>query len=221
MIAARRRAADLRVYFVTDRALCAELGLVETALRAIAGGATLVQLRDREAGGRELLEMARALVAAVQPLGVPVIVNDRPDIARAAGAWGVHVGQDDIPTAAAREIMGADAIVGLSITSEAEMRAAPFDLVDHLGVGPVFGAGVKTDASPTIGLDGLRACAALSRKPVVAIGGVNASNAAACVAHGADGVAVVSAIAGQPDPKAAAAALRKTVDEALAMRSAA
>lgn len=210
--------ADLRVYFVTDRALCARLGLVETVLQAVAGGATLVQLRDPDAKGRELLEMARALVAALAPTGIPLIVNDRPDIAHAAGAAGVHVGQDDAPPGIAREIMGPGAIIGLSVTQPSQISAIPHGIVDHLGVGPVFGPGVKSDAKPAIGLDGLRACVALARKPVVAIGGVGLGNAAACVEAGADGVAVVSAIAAQTDPQAAAAALRGVVDEALARR---
>lgn len=212
------RPVDLRVYFITDPRLCARLGLVETTLRAVSGGATLVQLRDPEAKGRELLEMARALVAALAPLGVPLIVNDRPDIARAAGAAGVHVGQDDAPPEVARAVMGPDAIIGLSVTDPAQMAAIRNDVVDHIGVGPVFGAGVKTDAKPAIGLDGLRACVAAARQPVVAIGGVTLANAGACVAAGAAGVAVVSAIAAEPDPCLAAKEMRLVVDEALARR---
>ncbi len=210
--------ADLRVYFVTDPHLCAKRGLVETALQAVAGGATLVQLRDPHAKGRALLEQARALVAALAPSGVPLVVNDRPDIALAAGAQGVHVGQDDIPAALARALMGPEAIVGLSTTSAAQVSRVAWDVVDHIGVGPVFGPGVKSDANPVIGLAGLRDCVALARKPVVAIGGVSLAGAADCIAAGAAGVAVVSAIAGQDDPRAAAADLRRVVDGALATR---
>ncbi|MBN9063240.1 MAG: thiamine-phosphate diphosphorylase [Rhizobiales bacterium 65-9] len=209
---------DLRVYFVTDRRLCARLGLVETVLSAVAGGATLVQLRDPDAKGRDMLEMARALVAALAPFNVPLIVNDRPDIARAAGAAGVHVGQDDAPAEVARAIMGPDAVIGLSITDPSQIADTPDDVVDHLGVGPVFGGGVKTDAKPAIGLDGLRACVAATRKPVVAIGGVTLANARDCVAAGAAGVAVVSAIAAQTDPGLAARELLRAVDEALVRR---
>lgn len=213
--------ADLRVYFVTDRDLCARFGVVQTALKAIAGGATLLQLRDPVAKGRELYELARAFVDALRPHDVPLIVNDRPDIARAAGAAGVHVGQDDAPVEIARAIMGPDAIIGLSITDPAQLAAVPEGLVDHFGVGPVFGAGVKTDAKPTIGLDGLRACVALARRPIVAIGGIGLANAPSCIEAGAAGVAVVSSIAAHSDPTAAATDLRRAVDDALARRRAA
>ncbi|MET0606049.1 MAG: thiamine phosphate synthase [Beijerinckiaceae bacterium] len=213
--------ADLRVYFVTDPELCERLGLVETVLQAVAGGATLVQLRDPHAASDALVEMARALVAALKPFGVPLIVNDRPDIALAADAQGVHVGQDDIPVEEARAIVGRDALVGLSITKAEQIYRVPWGLVDHLGVGPVFGPGVKTNAKPAIGLEGMRASVAISRRPVVAIGGVSHDNAASCIAAGAAGVAVVSAIAAQSDPRLAAENLRSIVDAALSARSAA
>ncbi|MGL5736434.1 MAG: thiamine phosphate synthase, partial [Beijerinckiaceae bacterium] len=200
----------------TDPVLCAARGLIDVALEAAAGGATLVQLRDPHAKGRDYLEQARALVAALHPKGIPLIVNDRPDIALAAGAAGVHVGQDDVPPAAARGIMGLDAIIGLSITGPDQISAVDAGIVDHLGVGPVFGPGVKTDAKPAIGLDGLRLCVRLSPLPVVAIGAIALDNAADCIRAGAQGVAVISAIAAQPDPRLAAVRLRTRVDAALA-----
>jgi len=206
-----RRDVDLSLYFVTDTPLSAERGLIETALMAVRGGATLVQLRDPLAKAGWLVEQGRALKAALAPLGVPFIVNDRPDVALAVGADGVHVGQGDLPAEAAREIMGPDVIIGLSITRPDQLAAVPWDAVDHLGVGPVMSKGVKPDAAEPIGIDGLRACVLLSRKPVVAIGGMTVEMVPAVLSAGAAGVAVVAAIAGAPDPEDAAAAFRTAI----------
>jgi thiamine-phosphate pyrophosphorylase len=209
----------LRLYYVTDTPLSAGRGLVETAVAAVHGGATIVQLRDPQAKAGWLVERARALVAVLRPLGVPVIVNDRPDVALAAGADGVHLGQGDLPVAAAREILGPDAIVGLSITDPAQMHEVPWDLVDHLGIGPVVSRGVKPDAAEPMGYDALKACVRLSRRPSVAIGGITAETVGPCIAAGVWGVAAVAAIAGALDPEVAARVLRQRVDAALAERT--
>lgn len=211
---------DLRLYYVTDAPLSAGRGLVETAMAAVRGGATLVQLRDPLAKAGTLLSQAAALKQALDQAGVPLIVNDRPDVALAVGAAGVHVGQDDMPVEAVRRIMGPHAIVGLSITDPAQVARVPWDLIDHIGVGPVVSKGVKPDAAEPMGLQGLARCARASRKPVVAIGGIGLANAAACIAAGADGLAVVAAIAGADNPEAAARALRGAVDAALTARGA-
>ncbi|MCZ8105845.1 MAG: thiamine phosphate synthase [Burkholderiales bacterium] len=207
---------DLRVYFVTDTPLAAGRSLVDVALAAVQGGATLVQLRDPVAKAGRLLEEARALVAALEPTGVPLIVNDRPDVALAAGAAGVHLGQDDLPPQAARAILGARAVIGLSITHPDELAAVPWDLVDHLGVGPVVSRGVKPDAAEPMGFDGLARCVRDSRRPVVAIGGMSAAAAEPCIRAGAEGMAVVAVIAGSADPCASAREIRQSVDAALA-----
>lgn len=213
-----RRAVDLSLYFVTDGALSVRLGLVDTALAAVAGGATIVQLRDPLAKGRALVEQARALVAVLRPLGVPLIVNDRVDVAIATGADGVHVGQDDLPAVEARRILGPDAIIGLSITDVGQMADVPWDAVDHLGVGPVVSKGVKADAAEPMGFAGLAACVKASRKPVVAIGGMSVESVPDTISAGADGVAVVAAIAGAADPELAARTIRGAVRQALEMR---
>jgi thiamine-phosphate pyrophosphorylase len=213
-----RLAVDLRVYYVTDTPLSSERGLVETAMAAVRGGATLVQLRDPKAKAGDLVRMGRALKAALDAVGVPLIVNDRPDIAFAIGAAGVHIGQDDLPPEAVRRLLGPDAIIGLSITDLSQMKRVPWGLIDHIGVGPVVSKGVKPDAAEPMGLKGLSACAMASRKPVVAIGGIGIENAADCIAAGTDGVAVVAAIAGATDPEATARRLRSTVDFALAAK---
>lgn len=211
-----RPIVDLRLYFVTDTPLSSERGLVETAMAAVRGGATLVQLRDPLAKAGDLVRMGRALKAALDQAGVPLIVNDRPDVALAIGAAGVHVGQDDLPPEAARALLGPGAVIGLSITDASQMKDVPWGVIDHVGVGPVVSRGVKPDAAEPMGLAGLRACAAASLKPVVAIGGIGVGNAADCIAAGAEGVAAVAAIAGADDPEAAARALREAVDAALA-----
>ena len=205
------RAIDLSLYFVTDTPLSGRRGLVETALAAVRGGATLVQLRDPLAKAGWLVERGRALVAALAPTGVPLIVNDRPDVAHAIGAAGVHVGQGDLPPEAARAILGPHAIVGLSITHPDQMASVPWDVIDHIGVGPVLSKGVKPDADEPMGIEGLRRCVALSRKPVVAIGGMSVEMVPDVLAAGADGVAVVAAIAGATDPEDAAAAFMTAI----------
>jgi len=206
-----RPAIDLTLYYVTDTPLSAHRGLIETAIMAARGGATLVQLRDPLAKAGWLVERGRALIAALTPFGVPVIVNDRPDVAHAIGAAGVHVGQGDLPPEAARAILGPDAIIGLSITHSDQIAAVPWDAVDHLGVGPVVSRGVKGDAAEPMGYDGLAACVRLSRRPVVAIGGMTIEAVPDAIAAGAAGVAVVAAIAGAEDPEDAASAFRTAI----------
>lgn len=207
------RPLDLSVYLVTDTRLCGARGVAETARLAVEGGASVVQLRDPDAKGRELLGLAAALVALLRPLGVPLIVNDRVDVALAAGADGVHLGQSDMPAPAARRLVGPDAIVGLSVGSPAEFAASRevLSAVDYLGVGPFRATGTKADAGAAIGADGIEALRALTSLPMVAIGGIDAGNAAEAVRVGAGGVAVVSAICAADDPAAAARAIAGAV----------
>jgi thiamine-phosphate pyrophosphorylase len=206
------RMVDLSVYYVTDTPLSAGRGLIQTALMAVHGGATIVQLRDPLAGTDWLVEQGRALSAALKPLRVPLIINDRPDVALAVGADGVHVGQGDMPPQEVRAILGPDAIIGLSITDPAQMRHVPWDTVDHLGVGPVISKGVKHDAAEPMGFRGLAACVRMSRKPVVAIGGMTVEAVPDVIAAGADGLAIVAAIAGAEDPEDAAAAFHTAIN---------
>ena len=142
---------------------------------------------------------------------MPLIVNNRLDVAVAAGADGAHVGQSDTPVAEARARLGPDAILGLSITDPAQLAGLDEEAVDYLGVGPVFPTGTKPDAAPPIGLDGLRACRSLTALPIVAIGGIGPGNAADVIRAGADGVAVVSAIAGADEPETVARELAEIV----------
>lgn len=205
-----RKTFDLSVYLVTDPRLCAARGLVETALAAVQGGATLVQLRDPAADGRRLVEQARALVVALRPRGVPVIVNDRIDVALAADADGAHVGQDDIAAGDARAMLGPQRILGLSAREPADIAAADPAVVDYLGIGPIFAVDPRTkpNAAAPLGVAGFGRLRAGTSLPVVAIGGIRSEHAAPLRGAGADGVAVVSAICGQSDPAAAARTLR-------------
>jgi len=209
---------DLSLYLVTDPAMTSRRGLLETVASAVGGGVTLVQLRDKEAPARDLIEAGRALKALLAPTGIPLVVNDRIEVARAIGADGVHVGQGDLPPEAARAILGPDAVIGLSITREEEIATFNPSIVDYIGLGPIFPTGTKSDAAPAFGE---HVFAALRRRlscPVVAIGGITPGNASQAIAAGADGIAVVSAICSAADPRAAARTLRTAVDLALKAR---
>jgi thiamine-phosphate pyrophosphorylase len=204
----------LDLYLVTDRELCGARGVEAVVAEAVAGGTTVVQLRDDATPDAELVALARRLVALLKPEGVPLIVNNRIEIAVAAGAAGVHVGQSDESAALARSRLGPSAIVGLSITEAAQLTAIPVDAVDYLGVGPVFATATKPDAAPAMGLAGLAGIRSLTRLPIVAIGGLDRTNAGSAIAAGADGIAVVSAICAAVSPRSAARELSGLVQAA-------
>jgi len=189
-----------RLCLVTDRELARGRSLIDIALAAVAGGATMVQLREKTIATRAFIEEARALKARLAPLGAPLIINDRADIALAVDADGLHVGQDDMPYATARALMGPARIIGLSITALDQLDAADARAADYLGLGPVFAQMTKVDATAPLGLDGLRAARAMTTRPLMAIGGVHAGVAAGLRRAGADGLAVVSAIVAAADP---------------------
>ncbi|MGD9509007.1 MAG: thiamine phosphate synthase [Geminicoccaceae bacterium] len=199
-----RPSFTLDLYLVTDRALCGELGVEAVVAEAVAGGVTMVQLRDDTTPDAELVALARSLMALLKPAGVPLIVNNRIEIAAAAEATGVHVGQSDATPVLARSRLGPGAIVGLSITAAEQLAHVPEHAVDYLGVGPVFATATKLDAAPTMGLAGLAGIRSLTRLPIVAIGGLDRTNAASAIAAGADGIAVVSAICAAQSPRSAA-----------------
>ena len=200
---------DLSVYLITDPLLCAGRGLVETALGAVRGGASVVQLRDKHASDAVLIEQGRALKQALTGTGALLIVNDRIHVALAIGADGVHVGQSDAAAATARAALGPDAIVGLSIQTPAHAETLDPEIIDYVGVGPVFATDTKPDHAAPLGLDGLARVCAASALPAVAIGGLKPEHVAAVFAAGAQGLAVVSAICAAADPEAAARAFRR------------
>jgi len=206
------------LYFVTDRPLCGEKPLKDVVLGAVRGGACCVQLREKDVSTRFFVEEARRIKALLTPFGVPLIINDRLDVALAVGAEGVHVGQDDMPYERARRLMGPKAIIGLSVETWEDVERAQALDCDYLGVSPVFATPTKTDTKEPWGFDGLARIRAFSRHPLVAIGGLHAGNAAAAVLAGADSVAVVSAICAAANPFAAARKLAGIIGTALSER---
>ncbi|HXD13757.1 MAG TPA: thiamine phosphate synthase [Xanthobacteraceae bacterium] len=215
---------DLRLNAIVDPERSGGHDLAELARLCAQGGATLIQLRDKISETRAMITRARAIKKALAPFNVPLVINDRVDVALAAGAEGVHVGQDDMAVEDARKLLGRDAIIGLSIKTVAEADAAPVDLIDYVGSGGVYVTGSKQQKNAPIGPKGLaRVIAALHvrapKLPVCGIAGIDAGNAAAVIAAGADGVAVISALSLAPDPAAAARVLRAIVDATLAKRS--
>ena len=200
---------DLSVYLITDPLLCAGRGVVETALGAVRGGASVVQLRDKHASDAVLIEQGRALKQALTGTGALLIVNDRIHVALAIGADGVHVGQSDAAAATARAALGPDAIVGLSIQTLAHAETLDPEIIDYVGVGPVFATDTKPDHAAPLGLDGLARVCAASALPAVAIGGLKPEHVDAVFAAGAQGLAVVSAICAAADPESAARAFRR------------
>jgi len=211
---------DLRLYAIVDPEHAGAHDLVALARAVAAGGATLVQLRDKVSRTPDMIEQARALKAALAPFGVPLIINDRVDVALAVGADGVHVGQDDMSVEEARRLLGPAPFIGLTIRTEAQAAAAPLALLDYVGIGGVYGTTSKASGKPPIGLDGLARViqvfrARIGNFPACGIAGITAQNAEAVIAAGADGVSVISALSHHPDPAAAARELRAVVDAAL------
>jgi thiamine-phosphate pyrophosphorylase len=213
------RPFDPTLYLVTDTALAAPRPVADVVRAAVAGGATAVQVRDKTASRRELLALTRAVQAALADRpDVALWVNDAVDVALLAGVDGVHLGQDDLPPAEVRALLGPDRLLGFSVSSVAELdvaRALPAGTVDLVGVGPVWTTPTKPDAGSALGPDGVRALAGAARAAgftTVAIGGVDVDRAAEVAATGVDGVCVVSAICAAPDPDAAARALRSAID---------
>jgi thiamine-phosphate pyrophosphorylase len=218
--------ADLRLYALIDPERAGGRDLAELAWLIARGGATLVQLRDKLSSTHAMVETARAIRERLVPLGVPLLVNDRADVAFAAGADGVHLGQDDMAVEDARRLLGPHAIIGLSIKTLEQAAHAPTEHLDYVCIGGVFATSSKDNPDPPIGLPGLRSILAKMRGrdadlPIGAIAGIDATNAGAVIAAGADGIAVISALSLARDPQAAARDLRAIVDAALAERQAA
>jgi thiamine-phosphate pyrophosphorylase len=214
---------DLRLYALLDPEHAGGRDLVELARLAAEGGTTLVQLRDKGGRVRDMIERARKIKSALAPFGVPFLINDRVDVALACNADGVHVGQGDMAVEDARRLLGSAAIIGLSIKTAAEAEAAPLELLDYVGIGGVFATSSKDNPAPPIGVAGLAHVAGIVRRrapdlPACGIAGITVDNAAETIAAGVDGVAVISAISLQSDPRAAAQKLRAAVDTALGKR---
>lgn len=214
----RERLRAAGVYLVTEEALSDGRTSAEIVAAALAAGIRMVQVREKLGTARRGLEIAAALRGATREHEALLLVNDRLDLALAVDADGVHLGQDDMPIATARAILGPDALIGLSITDPTQLEALDVRAADYLGVGAVFPTGSKADARYT-GLELLAAARAAVDVPIVAIGGITLQNAAAAVRAGADVVAVISAIAAAPDPGLAARQLLEAVEVAIAGRA--
>jgi len=215
---------DLRLYAVLDPDRLGGLDLATLAARVVQGGATIVQLRDKHASTRRLVEETRELKSVLRHSTIPLLVNDRVDVALAGGAQGVHLGQDDLAIEDARQLLGPNAVIGLSVKSVAQAQAAPLEVLDYVCVGGVFATSSKDNPDPPVGVAGLKEILTVLRHrrpqlPIGAIAGIDASNAADVMGAGADGVAVISALSLASDPAKAASELRAIVDDALTRRA--
>lgn len=202
----------LKLYLVTDRDLSLGRSQEEVVSEAVAGGVTMVQLREKDAATGEFIELAGRLMKILTPLGIPLIINDRVDVALAVDADGVHIGQSDMPYEIARRLLGPDKIIGLSVENMDDLIKANSLNVDYVGISPVYGTPTKTDTANPFGLEGLRKAVNMSKHPTVAIGGMNAGTIADVMAAGTDGVAVVSAICSDENIREAAAQLKAIVE---------
>lgn len=203
---------DYSIYLVTDDGCLQGRALIDCVREALEGGVTLVQYRAKTASSAEMYDEALQLKALCDSFNVPLIINDRLDIAMAVGAAGVHLGQDDLPCAAARRILGEEYLIGVSAHNPAEARAALLCGADYLGCGAVFGTATKADVKK-LGTDGLAAICWKKGLPVVGIGGVTADNYREVRAAGADGAAIVSGILAQPDIRTTVRAIAKVSQE--------
>lgn len=203
---------DYSIYLVTDEGCLQGRALLDCVREALEGGVTLVQYRAKTASSAEMYNEALQLKALCDSFNVPLIINDRLDIAMAVGAAGVHLGQDDLPCAAARKILGEDYIIGVSAHNQAEAKAALQSGADYLGCGAVFGTATKADVKK-LGTDGLAAICKAKGLPVVGIGGVTADNYREVRVAGADGAAIVSGILAQPDIRTTVRAIAKVSEE--------
>lgn len=210
----KSRNIDYSLYLVTDRGLARGRSTFEIVKAAVDGGATVVQLREKDCPTLEFIEQALAIKDLLQARRIPLIINDRLDVAQAVRADGVHLGQTDMPLDMAKGILGDSMLIGISAESIEDAIAAEKGGADYLGVSPIYATPTKTDTAPPLGLAGLRQIRKAVRLPLVGIGGLNRENSADVIRSGADGVAVVSAIVAADDPEAAARTLRKIIEEA-------
>lgn len=201
----------LKLYLVTDRELSQGRSLEDVVAEAVAGGVTMVQLREKDSSTGEFLALAFRLKDLLKPWNIPLIINDRVDIALAVDADGVHIGQSDMPYEVARKLLGPDKIIGLSVENIDDLLKANELDVDYVGISPVYGTPTKTDTTQPFGLEGLKEAVRLSFHPTVAIGGMNKDTIADVIAAGADGVAVVSAICAAESPLLAATEISELI----------
>jgi thiamine-phosphate pyrophosphorylase len=200
---------DYSLYLVADAGFAAGRDLLESVEAAVRGGVTVVQLRGKNLAFRDFLQLGLRAADLLARAGVPLLINDRLDIALACGAAGVHLGQEDMPVPQARKLIGRDRVVGVSVNTPEEAVRAEREGADYVGAGPAYATSTKETDLAVLGPEGIGRIKRAVRIPVVAIGGIDAKNAAALAAAGADGIAVVSAVLGAPDARRAAEELKK------------
>jgi len=205
---------DLSLYLVTDQSLSMGRSHEYIVEEAVKGGVTMVQLREKDISSREFYELAKSLMLLLKPLNIPLIINDRLDIALAVDANGLHIGQSDLPYPIARKLLGKDKIIGLSVETIKQAREANNVNVDYIGLSPVFSTNTKLDINTPLELSGIKEITSFTKHKTVAIGGINSLNAKSVIASGADGIAVVSAIVSQENPQEAAFNLKAIIDNA-------
>jgi thiamine-phosphate pyrophosphorylase len=205
---------DLSLYLVTDRALSMGKSTEQIVEDAVKGGVSMVQLREKDTPTKEFYHLACSLMKLLKPYNIPLIINDRLDIAIASNADGLHIGQSDMPYSIVRKILGKDKIIGLSVETIEQAREANNLDVDYIGLSPVFSTDSKKDINTPLELEGIKEIASFTKHPTVAIGGINKANTADIIKNGANGIAVISAIVSQEDPRKAAEELKSIIQEA-------
>lgn len=204
---------DYSLYLVTDRRLARCRATLDIVKAAVRGGVTCVQLREKTCSTREFIQEAAAVKQFLKSAGIPLIINDRLDVALAVGADGIHLGQKDMPLLTARAIAGNRLVIGISAESVADAVEAEKNGADYLGVSPIYDTPTKIDTAPALGLEGLAEIRRAVSLPLVGIGGLNTENAGEVIRSGADGVAVVSAIVAADDPESASRQLRVAIQK--------
>ncbi|NMA75007.1 MAG: thiamine phosphate synthase [Bacteroidales bacterium] len=202
---------DLSLYLVTDRDLALNRPLIDVVEQAVKGGVTMVQLREKNCSSKAFYNEAKQLKKLLSSYNIPLIINDRLDIALAVDTDGLHIGQHDLPYPIARKLLGKNKIIGLSVENLQDIEESNNWDVDYIGLSPVFNTSTKTDTAKALGLDGVKELTSLTTHPSVGIGGINLSNASEIIQAGADGIAVVSAIMSHPNPLQAARELRTII----------
>lgn len=204
---------DLSLYLVTDRSLSLGRSLEEVVEEAVKGGVTMVQLREKDCSSLEFYQEATALKGLLKPYKIPLIINDRLDIALACDAEGLHIGQSDLPFSIARQLLGENKIIGLSVECLKDALDANKLDVDYIGISPVFSTPTKTDTALAVGIEGVRKITGQSVHPAVGIGGINKNNAEDIIKAGAEGISVVSAIMSAHEPSKSAQELLTIVKQ--------
>jgi len=210
---------DWRLCFIADSEAAAGRDILKLVAEAVDGGATIIQIRGKKWTNREFLDVGLKAARFLRPKKIPLIINDRVDIALACEADGVHLGPDDMPLFYARRILGKNRIIGISVSIPGEAKAAEKEEADYIGAGPIFRTSSKKDIGPILGLEGLRKIREKVKIPILAIGGISAANAAGVISAGADGVAVISAITAAGNPKQVAIEIIESIGKIRNRRS--